>query len=76
MPSGDQTAIENENMGSTFQVSHSKDGIAGNNAMKGAVFMNAKDDKIQNHSIINFLNQIPKLPKGKYKVVNGQIVPE
>ena len=71
----DQKAVEDPNMGTTFQFSHSNDNVAGSEDMPGASKMSTKEDKKQTHSIFSFISQISKLPTGKYKVVNGQIVP-
>jgi RHS repeat-associated protein len=59
----------------TFQFSHSKDDFAGNDPMPGAIQMDTKSDKNQGHSIFGFFDQIQNLPVGKYKVVDGKIVP-
>lgn len=71
----DQKAVEDPSMGTTFQFSHSNDKVAGDSDMPGATKIDTNEDKIQTHSIFSFINQISKLPAGKYKVVNGQIVP-
>lgn len=70
----DQKAIEDPNMGATFQYSHDNDKVAGDEDMPGATKADTKEDKNQIHSIFSFINQISKLPVGKYKVVNGQII--
>lgn len=71
-----QKAVKDKNLGKTLQFSHSNDPVAGNDSMQGADQINTSDDKDQGHSIFYFMNQISKLPEGKYKVVNGQIVPD
>jgi hypothetical protein len=71
---GDQRAIDDDNMGPTFQFSHNNDPVAGNKPIKGARQMDTSDDKEQGHSIFDFINQISKLPAGNYKVVDGKIV--
>ena len=71
-----QQALKKNNMGSTFQFSHSEDGIAGNKLMPGAVNMDTKNDSGQRHDILDFMNQVAKLPAGEYKVVDGKIVPK
>lgn len=60
----------------TLQFSHEDDMVAGDDQMPGAKKMNTSSDKQQGHSVFGFMNQIKNLPAGKYKVVNGQIVPE
>jgi len=72
----DQKAVQDPSMGTTFQFSHSNDMVAGNESMPGANKIDTNEDKNQIHSIFSFINQISKLPAGKYKVVNGQIVPD
>ncbi len=72
----DQKAIKDKSMGSTLQFSHSNDAVAGNSSMENADQINTSNDPNQGHSIYDFENQISKLPSGKYKVVNGQIIPE
>lgn len=42
--------------------------------MKGAEYQDMKTDNEQTHSIVDFLDQINKLPEGKYKFVDGRIV--
>ena len=59
----------------TYQFSHSKDKVAGNKKMEGAENMDTSDDKKQDHGISTFMNQINNLPEGKYKIVDGKIVP-
>jgi len=50
--------------------------VAGNDPISGAEQEDTKSDKEQGHSIYGFTEQIKKLPAGKYKVMNGEIVPE
>lgn len=38
--------------------------------------MNTSSDKQQGHSIFGFADQIKNLPTGKYKVVDGKLVPD
>jgi len=59
----------------TLQFSHDKDWVAGNDRMWGAIFMDTSGDKDQGHSISSFLDQIQSLPQGRYRFVNGQLVP-
>lgn len=59
----------------TYQFSHSKDWVAGNEKMKGAKYENTSADNGQTHTITDFTNQIKNLPEGKYKIVDGKIVP-
>lgn len=68
-----QTAIEGVG---TLQFSHNKDKVAGKGKMPGAEQMDTSSDKQQGHSIFGFMDQIKNLPVGKYKVVNGKIVPD
>lgn len=37
--------------------------------------MDTSKDRDQVHSIFSFMNQINTLPAGKYKIVNGKVVP-
>jgi len=60
----------------TYQFSHKKDEVAGNDKMEGAEYMDTSDDNEQGHGINTFMEQIKNLPAGNYKVVNGQIVPQ
>jgi RHS repeat-associated protein len=70
-----QKAVEDENMGATFQFSHSDDDVAGNDAEPGAIQMDTRKDKKQDHAIATFtINDILNLPAGSYKIVNGKIV--
>jgi hypothetical protein len=71
----DQKAVDDPNMGATFQLSHNNDKVAGDENMPGATKIGTKEDKNQTHSIFSFINQISKLPAGNYRVVGGQIVP-
>jgi hypothetical protein len=71
----DQSAVSASNMGTTFQFSHKKDKVAGEEDMPGASKINTKEDKNQSHSIFSFIDQILKLPAGNYKVENGTIIP-
>ncbi|HAL82421.1 MAG TPA: hypothetical protein DCO83_09420 [Mucilaginibacter sp.] len=58
----------------TYQYSHDES-VAGNDPIQGETQMDtSKDD--QSHSIFSFLDDIKNLPAGKYKVVNGKIVPD
>lgn len=59
----------------TYQFSHKNDFIASDEKMEGAQYMDTSSDKKQSHGIKGFINQIQSLPSGKYKFVNGQIVP-
>lgn len=59
----------------TYQFSHEKDFIAGKKKMEGAQYMDTSSDKDQSHGIGGFINQIQNLPSGKYKIVNGEIIP-
>lgn len=59
----------------TYQFSHSEDWLAGNVKMKGAEYENTSSDKSQTHDIKDFMNQINKLPEGKYKIAGDKIVP-
>jgi len=59
----------------TYQFSHSKDPVAGNKKMEGAKYMDTSSDENQTHWMNDFTNQIKNLPEGKYKVVDGKIVP-
>jgi hypothetical protein len=63
-------------MGSTFQFSHNNDKMAGNSPEPGADQVSTTEDGKQDHRIIDFMNQVSKLPVGKYKVVNGKIIPQ
>lgn len=74
--SGQLEAVTGENVGPTLQFSHSNDMVAGNDPEKGAEQQDTSGDKNQGHSIFSFMNQVSKLPAGKYRVVNGQIIPE
>jgi RHS repeat-associated protein len=58
----------------TYQYSHDES-VAGNDPIQGETQMDtSKDD--QSHSIFSFLDDIKNLPVGKYKVVNGKVVPD
>lgn len=59
----------------TYQFSHNKDGIAGNEKIPGAIIMDTESDKNQGHSIMDYYDQITNLPEGSYKFVNGEFVP-
>jgi RHS repeat-associated protein len=72
----DQKAVKDKNMGKTLQFSHSNDAVAGNAAIPGADQIDTNTDPQQGHSIFNFEQEISKLPTGKYKVVDGKIVPD
>jgi hypothetical protein len=71
-----QKAVNDKNMGPTYQYSHSDDMVAGDDDEPGAEKKDTKSDKNQSHSIFSFFDQIKNLPAGTYKVVNGQIVPD
>jgi hypothetical protein len=58
-----------------YQFAHSKDPLAGNNPMPGAINMDTSMDKEQKHDIDTFGEQVSNLPSGNYKVVDGKIVP-
>ncbi|NDV58947.1 DUF6443 domain-containing protein [Bacteroides sp. 519] len=66
-----QTAVVNP----TYQFSHSKDKVAGNGKMSGAIYKDTSSDEDQGHSIVSFWNQIRNLPAGNYTIENGNIVP-
>ncbi len=66
----EQKAVNATNMGNTLQFSHSKDMVAGNKPMEGAVIQNTSSDKNQGHSIFDFLDQIKNVPSGSYEI-NG-----
>jgi len=59
----------------TVQFSHSNDKIAGNEKIEGAKFMDTSTDKDQDHGINTYLNDVQKLPSGKYKIVDNNLVP-
>jgi hypothetical protein len=59
----------------TYQFSHNKDWIAGSSEMDGAIYMDTSTDPNQSHYITDFWDQVKNLPEGKYRIVNGQIVP-
>lgn len=40
-----------------------------------SAYMNTSTDENQTHQIQDFTNQIQYLPEGKYKTVDGEIVP-
>ena len=76
---GGQTAV---NGVPTFQFSNDNDPVA-NNSLLGSPFARIKGANVttdsnpnKGHSIFDFMDKIRKLPAGKYKVVNGEIVPE
>ena len=70
-----QKAVQDENMGATFQFSHSNYDVAGDNLMPDAVQMDTSKDKNQNHSIVTFtISDILNHPEGSYKIINGEIV--
>lgn len=60
----------------TFQFSHGDDIVAGDDSMPGAFKMDTGTDSQQGHSIFGFMDQIKNLPTGKYKIVDGKIVPD
>ena len=70
--SGSQSAVDGVQ---TAQFSHTNDIVAGNDPIKGADQVDTSDDKRQGHSIFDFMGQVSKLVPGKYKVVNGKIIP-
>jgi uncharacterized protein RhaS with RHS repeats len=59
----------------TYQFSHSKDWVAGNDKMNGAEYIDTSSDQNQTHWIEDFRDQIQNLPEGKYRIENGRIVP-
>jgi len=59
----------------TYQFSHKNDKVAGKDKIEGAEYMDTSGDKKQDHGISTFMDQIQKLPEGKYKIVDGKIVP-
>ena len=58
----------------TYQFSHSKDNVAGNEQMPGAIMMDTGSDKKQGHSIMDFYDQITNLPEGRYQFIDGKFV--
>ena len=73
--SDQQIAVSDPLMGPTLQYSHKDDYIAGNKPEQGAEQEDTSKDKNQTHHISDFIQQIQTLPEGKYKIVDGQIVP-
>lgn len=69
-------AQKHSKLGDIFQFSHEFDGLAGNEKIKGATFMETSNNKKKGHGIIHFLEYIQDLPQGKYIIVNGQLVPQ
>lgn len=59
----------------TLQFSNDNDRIADNDPIKGAEQVDTSDDNGHGHSIHDFIDQVNKLTAGKYKVVNGIIIP-
>jgi len=74
--SNKQTAVKDPLMGPTLQYSHSKDLFAGNKPEEGAEQKDTKSDPNQTHWIEDFTQQVQTLPAGRYKIVNGNIVPD
>ena len=60
----------------TFQYSHRWDLVAGDSPISGAKQQATSNEWSSGHSITNFIQYVQSLPAGKYKVVNGQIVPQ
>lgn len=58
----------------TYQFSHKRDEVAGNQKMPGSINMDTESDKKQGHAIMDFYDQINNLPQGHYRFVNGKIV--
>ena len=58
----------------TYQFSHENDYIAGNEPIKGAVFMDTNNVSNARHSIGDFYEYIKDLPQGRYKIENGNII--
>jgi RHS repeat-associated protein len=56
----------------TFQASHSEDGVAGNNPMRGAEQVDTSGDTKQGHSIFNFSSTVKKLGGILSKVREGK----
>lgn len=77
---GEQSAVDGI---PTFQFANDNDDVA-NNEMLGSTFakidgaksVTTDSDKDKGHSIFDFMDKIKDLPAGKYKVVNGEVVPE
>lgn len=67
-----QKTVEGVN---TLQFSHTKDRIAGDDKIPGAIFFDTKTDPQQTHFLSDFNNQILNLPQGNYKVIDNQIIP-
>lgn len=59
----------------TFQFSHLDDWWASYRKMEGAEYQDTSSDDNQAHTITDFIDQIKKLPEGKYKIVGERIVP-
>ena len=66
----------------TLQFSNDNDPVANNNTL-GSPFakeegaeVTTDNSKDKGHSITDFADKVKNLPVGKYKVVNGEIVPE
>lgn len=66
-----QDAVKAKNMGKTYQFSHRWDIVAFDVPMPGAENQDTSNDKTQGHGILEFINQIKKLPTGTYDV-NGE----
>ena len=73
--SDQQIAVSDPLMGPTLQYSHNNDIWAGNKPEQGAEQEDTSKDKNQTHYIYDFMQQIESLPAGKYKIVDGKIVP-
>lgn len=55
---------------------HRLDLVAGDGPVSGAKLQATSNEWSSGHSITNFMQYVQSLPVGKYKVVNGQIVPQ
>lgn len=62
---GSQAAVDSSNMGLTYEFSHSKDRVAGDDPVEGAVQMDTSCGPGQGHSIFDYKGQesaVGKLP--------------
>lgn len=67
----EQQVVENVE---TIQYSHSKDRVAGNCGIVGAINGDAMQDEDQGHKNKTFITTIQNLPEGRYRYINGRFV--
>lgn len=64
--------LRNKNIKAVF--SHSKDRVAGNCGIVGAINGDAMQDEDQGHKNKTFITTIQNLPEGRYRYINGRFV--